>query len=306
MGAQYGRTATLTVGSLSVESEGELGLRVAFQISKSVKIAENSARIRIYNLSKDTRSRLTEEASKVGQQGVIRRVVLEAGYGDVRRQLFSGDKAWISHRHEGTDWITTVESMDGLAALGTQVNVSFAPGVLGKDVVERVAKDVGLAIEQAKSGQFKKALETIVYSSGKALTGSARQAITEVAGDAGLEVSVQDGALLFHVPDGESPNTGLVLTANTGLVGTPEPFIDPARKTKPDTNPQIKNLVRGRALLNGLLAPGRRFKLDSVSSDGNAGATTGLFRALKVEHVGDTHGGDESWLTTWEAEEVAS
>lgn len=309
----FGRQARLTIGSLQVDSEGNHGLRFAFQIRKSTKLSENSARIMIFNLSEDTRARLSEDASRL-ERGIIRQIVLEAGYqGDVR-QLFAGDRAWISHARTGTEWVTTVETIDGVRALNTQVNFSFSPGVSAKQIFEKIVGEVGLAWEQIKKGgTIVDTLSKLVFDGGKTVTGSARAQFRRLAAEAGLDVSVQDGELVLYQTGGESPNTGLELTADTGLIGTPETFLDPSVKTKNESGPakdspfsKNANLVRGKCLLNGLMSPGRRFLLDSKSAFANAGATFGVFRAINVDHVGDTHGADESWFTAFEAEEVSS
>lgn len=308
----FARRAKLTVGSLQVESEGEFALRVAFSVQKSTHLSENSARIQIYNLSEDTRKRLSEESDRLSERGVLRRLVLEAGYQDDVRQIFAGDRAWVGHSRQGTDWITTIESLDGAKALKTQVSLSFQPNTVATDIVQELKKQALLAWDQLKGGDVQQALDSLVFGSGKTLSGSVGHSLNQIADEAGLEVSVQDGELLFHAHGGESPTTSLVLTAESGLVGTPEVFLDPSRRPKKKSGKaknspfsQNANLVRGKALLNGLLAPGRRFVLDSRSAVANAGATFGVFRVIRVHHQGDTHGGDESWLSSWEAEEAS-
>jgi hypothetical protein len=292
----FGRRARVTVGSLRVESEGNAALRVSFHVSKSTEKTENSARIQIYNLSDTTRALLSDECGRVEDTGGLKRIVLEAGYVDDVRQLFKGDRAWVGHARDGADWITTIESLDGVKALSQQVTLSFRPQVKAIDIVQTIKEGASLACDQLKSGKIKEALETLVYGGGKTVTGSARGALAGIADDAGLEFSVQDGELVFHLPEGDTPNKGLRLTGDSGLIGLPETFYDPSKKTKGRGG---KTLVRGKALLNGLIAPGRRMELDLQHS------RWGTFRALRVQHQGDTHGGSESWTSSFEAEEVS-
>jgi hypothetical protein len=305
----FARRARITAGSLLVESEGEHGLRISFEVNKSVEASENSARIQIYNLSDTTRARLSDEADRFDEKGIIRRIVLEAGYVEDVRQIFVGDKAWIGHARQGTDWITTIDSLDGVKALSKPLSKSFKPNITATSIINEIKDQAGLVWDQLKGGDVQQALDTLVYGSGKALSGSVRKELDAIADDAGLEYSVQDGELLFHVPDGDSPNTGLRLTGESGLLGLPETFLDPARKTSPTKKSgkatdspfgKNKTLVRGKALLNGRIQPGRRMELDLQNS------RWGLFRAIRVQHAGDTHGGDESWVTTFEAEEVTT
>lgn len=309
----FGRRAKLTVGSLFVESEGQDALRLTFSIHKSTRLAENSAKIEVYNLTEQTRRRLTDEGGS--RPGVVRHIVLEAGYGDVLKQIFAGDRAWISHALRGTDWVTTVESLDGNQLLTRQVPPkNFAPKVDAFNVLGDLAETFKANWDGIKkSGDVVDALKRVVYDAGKTVDGSLRKAIDGLARDAGLEASVQDGELTMTLPGGSAIDTGVLLSEDTGLVGVPESVRNPALKKKKDKERNSRQdlpvgvdavLVKGRCLLQGLIMPGRKFRLDSLLANGGQGSAFALLRALEVDHVGDTHGGDESWITSWTAEQL--
>lgn len=310
----FGRRAKLTVGSLFVVSEGEDNLKIAFSVHKSVRLTENTAKIQIFNLAPTTRDRLTNEDSSL--PGVVRHVVLEAGYGGVVQQLFAGDKAWVSHALRGPDWITSVESLDGNQLLTQQFPPkTFEAGASAFDVLGTLADVVKANWDNIKkSNDVVGELKRVVYDSGKTIDGSVRKAIDDIARDAHLEVSVQDGELNMWLPGVANLDTGVLLSESTGLVGVPELARNPNLKKKKTgqhrdskTQPIVGAdavLVKGRCLLQGKIMPGRKFRLKSNRIGGGFGGDT-LLRCLEVDHVGDSHGGDESWLTSWLAEVLA-
>lgn len=315
MGRLFGRRARLTVGSLKVESEGEKALKITFSIHKSTRLAENSAKIEVYNLSEQTRQRLTDESENT--LGVIRHIVLEAGYADQIRQIFAGDRAWVGHALKGTDWVTTVESLDGNALLRQQVPPkTFDPKVDGFTIFGDLADTVKANWDNIKkSPDIVDALKRTIYDAGKTVDGSLRKAIGGIASDAGLDLSVQDGELCLTVPGGLAIDSGVRLSETSGLVGIPEKIQNPSLKQKPGKKRSSKQkagasaiLIKGRCLLQGDILPTRKFALDSVLTRkaviAKGTGSDAILRALTVDHVGDTHGGDESWLTTWTAEQL--
>ncbi len=286
----FGRSARFVVGPLEVKSEGELGLRITFQVKRSTNLESNSATVQIWNLSENTRNALDDAAARASQAGIIDRITLEAGFTDDTRALFCGDRAWVSHVREGVNWVTQVEMLDGAKALSQQLSISAAPGTSAKEIVQSIKDQVGVAWNQIKAGgDVIEALNNVLFDGGKVLDGSAKKALKQMADAAKLSVSVQDCELQFLKPDGEVVESGVRLSATTGLIGTPERYRDPE-------NPKA-SLLRGNALLMGDLRPGKRFVVDAKNE-------FGIFKLLQVTHTGDTHGGNGSWMSAWEGQEI--
>ena len=79
-------------------------LKVTFGATSTVKKDPNSAALQIYNLNDIHRASL----QKRGQQTTI-----EAGYTSNRSIIFSGILEYSTSVHNGTDWITTLQTSDG-------------------------------------------------------------------------------------------------------------------------------------------------------------------------------------------------
>lgn len=118
----------------------------------------------------------------------------------------------------------------------------------------------------------------------------ARQYMRDEARDTDTDWSIQDGKVQMVPRRGYLPGEAVLLTHETGLVGTPE---------------QTQEGITVRALLNPLLRIGGRIKLDNKSVKKMqsplkmaAGKTAprldddGIYRILKVEFTGDTRGND--------------
>jgi len=285
----FGRQARLVVGDLEVVSESAEDLRIAFQVKRSTELAANTAKVQVFNLSEDSRSRLDDLAAKTGTVG---NVSLEAGLGE-RKSLFCGDRAWVGHRHDGATWVTEVEMLDGGRALSQIVDFSGAADTTAKQFLDEVLAVAKLAYNQATDGDLKGLFDTIVFGGGKSFSGTTKQALKELADAAGLSVSVQDCTVVFASGGTATTDSSIVLSPSSGLIGSPERYYDPE-------NPKA-SLLRGECLLEGEIRPGFRFVVDTVQSSGGA---FGVFKPLEVVHTGDTHGGANMWRTEWEAKEV--
>lgn len=125
---------------------------------------------------------------------------------------------------------------------------------------------------------------------GKVIYGMARQYMRDEARDTDTDWSIQDGKVQMVPRKGYLPGEAVLLTHETGLVGTPE---------------QTQNGLTVRALLNPLLRIGGRIKLDNASvkrmqtplkaAAGQGAARLdddGIYRIIKVEFKGDTRGND--------------
>ena len=140
---------------------------------------------------------------------------------------------------------------------------------------------MGLSVPRNAEEAFDLASQVI---NGGLLEGPSHRNMTELLAARGYGWSIQDGKLQILKGSDVRPETALVLSAETGLVGSPG-FGSPPSKGKPPT-------LRARALIFPEIVPGRKIDL-------RATASTGLFKAVRVTHTGDTHGQD--WYTEIEA-----
>jgi hypothetical protein len=247
-------------------------LRVAFKITKTLSKDPNSAEIKVYNLSQATRSALPGKGAKI---------LLHAGYAQTIEQIFLGDARLIQHKREGSDWITTIECGDGeRAAKFARISESFAGGVPAKAVVDKIVKATGL--EVGNLGTVSAGM-TGQYTQGYTAHGGALKELEKAIQSAGYELSVQDGELQALKEGETTTETVVVLDKDSGLVGSPEMGSSSKKGAKP--------FLSVKSLLQPILKPGRKVRVKSAQFAGD-------FKAVKVEHEGDTNGGN--WYTMLE------
>ncbi len=250
-------------------------LRVQFEITKSLKKEPNTGNIVITNLAERTRSNLQEKGL---------RIRLEAGYEAESKRLFSGDIRHVKSISEGSDWITTIELGDGERGYRHgRVNRTFRKGATVADAIRDVAAAMNLSLPASVSGPELQAQ----FAAGVSLFGPASSELTRLLAPYGFDWSIQDGQLQILATGATRAQEAILISQDTGMIGTPE-FGSPEKRRK-------KPILMVRSLLNADIVPGGRILLQSS-------LINGLFKTLKASHAGDTHGGE--WTTKIEATKV--
>lgn len=265
----FKRAVRLVAGSLAVED-----LRVQFKARKNLSKEPNELEATIYNLSEASRSALQVKGA---------RVVLEAGYGTETSQIFVGNTRLVSHAREGADWLTRLQCGDGEQAYRYAKTLeSFAPGTPKSTVARRLLESMGGLDAREAIAAVSGLVEQ--FTQGFVSSGRVSTELTRVLKKSGLDWSIQDGKLQVLTERGATTESAVLLSADTGLVGSPV-HGSPVARGKPQT-------LTIKSLLQPSIRPGRRVQLE-------AAAVQGLFRVQEVRHVGDTHGGD--WYSEIEA-----
>lgn len=293
--ASYLRAATVTVGPatggsgrsfVSAPQPPQLSRRISFDIEKDLSPEPNSATIQLYNLSPDSREFL-EAPDQV--------ITVEAGYGSSPQlRLFQGDVERVEHVHQPPDWITTIEAEDGSRRWrDARVNVSRPPGV----TVQSVLNDLGSALElpvEIHLDSEAAVLAARQFVSGWAFSGPARHALRQLADVLGQTVSIQGGVLLITPDEGVSGVAPLV-NPGTGLIGAPQRAkIEVSNRRRRGRGGggaggrRERDGVKVRVLLNTLLDPGSRFRLESARIEGT-------FCVQRVRYQGDSGWSQEWW-----------
>jgi hypothetical protein len=279
------RSETVETTTDAVEiggAQGELGLRVQFDIQKTNKKEPNTAEVVITNLAENTRSLL---------QGKGVRLSLEAGYRDTGlKTYFLGDVRAVDHRRVGAEWESVIRLGDGERAWQhAKVNESWDGKTQVADVIKRIAEAMGLDGDAA-ARQFDVAVTNskhsvpLVFDHGYCVNGSASRAMDRAMKAARLGWSMQDGEIRILAP-GQALTTAVYeITPDSGLVGTPE-IGSPTKKGRPAVITFVSLLVP--------VQPGHKVRLRSSKH-------TGDLVALSVKHSGDTAG--NNWYTTVSAE----
>jgi len=273
------------VGYIKTSNLGEInGLKINFNVEKSLVGYPNKANIKIYNLKKSSRNALEEEGTSIE---------LYAGYEDTETVLlFKGDIINAIHIKQSTEWITEVYALDGYNALKDSViNKGFPAGTSVSTVydelvnkLEGVSKGITQGLAECISGKrsFLRSIQ---------LSGSIKEFLEFIKEDCGVEYSINDGVMettQYKIPLTDEPT--FIINQNSGMIGSPE------------KNEQGIT-VRNHLLPN--LKLGRRIEIKSISTKLNIGNAffrkvseirdTGVYMIIKLVHVGDTR--DNQWET---------
>ena len=283
MSRQWKRAISLIVGEGSGRGLDLSALRIRFSTKKGDLQTPNSAEIRVYNLSENTAQQIQKEFT---------RVILQAGYEGNMGVIFSGNIKQVRRgRDSGTDTFLDIFAGDGDAAYNFAVlNKTLAAG---SGNAERIAAGVASMSEFGVSAGHIPEAAGPSLPRGQVLYGMARSHMRRAARAAGSSWSIQDGKVTVIPRTGYVNAPAVVLTAKTGLVGTPE---------------QTPDGIKAKCLLNPQIQIGRRVKIDNKSIlrakknmsytaiDMTPGvANDGFYRVLVAEFTGDTHGTE--WYT---------
>lgn len=267
---------------LQVETLLVTGLRVNFSVEKSTSSEPNKSHVSIYNLSEDTRARL----SKMSQA----QVTLEAGYPTTIARIFNGQTrkgpTGIQTGKTNTDWVTKLECGDGEAAFTEKrFKGSFGAGTPVQTVARELAKALGLGagnLEAAmRSGNFRQGITE--YPHGVAINGRASEELVKLMTSLGLEASIQDGQLQVLRSNETLSGQAVLLTPETGLIGTPS--YGSSEEGKESKGPPT---LKVKSFLQPSLRPGVQVKVESA-------AVRGYFKVKSVTHAGDSRSGD--WVS---------
>jgi hypothetical protein len=182
--------------------------------------------------------------------------------------IFLGDVRDVSSTYEPPDWITNLESGDGeKASKFSRINKSFAKGTSLAVALQSAAGamniGIGNALKKATSGKLIGAGGE--FLNGLTLSGPAPKELDRLVKSAGLEWSVQDNVLQILDPGLPLEDISVVLSPESGLIGSPTIGND--------------GVARMRSLMNSDIVPGRQIELESVG-------VKGRFRAERCEYIG--------------------
>jgi len=294
MSQAFNRVITLNIGDIQIsnvdlavlEATGtfqfQSSLRVGFNVERTDSAIPNNVRVTIYNLSEDNRTALAEQS--LSKQDIP--VVIEAGYKENVRGLFKGNLNFCRNNLQPPDWITTLEAGDGYTKFkSARINETLDPGTTVQTVLNRLINASGLDkgnVDQKLSGlSLRNAAKS--FKNGKVLKGVVSDELSKVFKSAGVDWSIQDGAINVLSPGETLQNTVFVLNERTGLIGVPQAG--------------ELGVVRIRSLLQGDIIPGSKIRIESATVEGD-------FKVKKVKHFGDTWTND--WYTDIETEPTGS
>lgn len=254
------------------------GLRVVFNIQKNLRSEPNSSTVKVYNLSQASRAELEYKPIQVR---------LDAGYDGELARILVGDLTWHESTHEGVDWVTTLQVGEGHRSYNhARVNRSFKGGASVRAMLTEAVGAAGMKVPTSIDG-VKELAGNVV--SGTVLQGPAHREITKILRPHGYEWSVQDGELQILKADQVRADEAILISQDTGMLGSPSYGTPPAKGKRP--------ILKVQKTLDARLLPGRKVKIE-------ARRINGLFKIERVVHTGDTHGDSRSWVSDLEVKQL--
>lgn len=211
---QFLRSARVTIG-VGKEALVIDELRVRFECIKNElsNVVPNSLTLTIYNLSKDSRDKVSEFGETVK---------FEVGYEGVLRRLFLGKLTHVVHEHEDTEWASTFYCWDvnGITVAESVINLSMIEGTTIRKALEQIAESFGSAASGFKiigldELSDKRLLRPV------AKVGPTALAMDEMAETYGFKWGFQDGQLEIYGPDASFDDDAVEISASTGMIGSP-------------------------------------------------------------------------------------
>jgi hypothetical protein len=253
-------------------------LDLSFFVEATKDSQPNSGECTIYNLTQDTKNAITAGA----------KIELFAGYDDNFKLVSIGDIKNVKNPSGATDQPTSIYWGDGIGSyLEAKFVKSFREGVSVADVFSELTSSFGLAVKSV-TDELKGQLNGTLSIDGKS-----KDLLNGLTRDYGLEWSIQDDEVRVVVKGEPIDNEAIVISAATGLVGTPEVTnrgVNFEVQLNPDLRPS--KLVRIEAASYVINAANNEVK--NIRDDGG----DGLYICETVRFLGDNHGGPFSAKVT--------
>lgn len=183
-------------------------LHISFSVEKADTDSANTAKVSIWNLNKAHIAELNKDDCVV---------VLRAGYGTVMPLIFTGVVTFAKTKADGSDEVTEVELVDNRVELrDTYVSVSYSGNVNCKTLIEDTAAQMGVTVSFSYNAKFAD------IPNGYSYVGPARNVLTKACDTSGLVWSINNGVLQIKKPGDTMSREVYELSAQTGLIGTPE------------------------------------------------------------------------------------
>lgn len=293
---QYGRVCSLIVHGIGEQNGLDLSeLRIKFSVKRSDTMTPNVADIRVYNVEESTAKQIFDKFNPTPTNPNRGKTILQAGYEGNFGVIFQGNiKQIILGRESATDTFVDIIAGDGDRAYNfAVVNQTLAAGCTQLDQVMAAINPMN---SKGVSAGHLGDMPTEKLPRGKVMWGNTRNYLRNVAQTTKKSFSIQDEKVTFVGLKTFLPGEMVVLTAKTGMIGTPQ---------------QTNEGINVKCLLNPLLRISTRVKLDNASiarykinlsvpnSPANIPApltADGVYYTLVVEHSGDTRGIE--WYST--------
>jgi len=257
-------------------------LDCAFKVERTTSARPGTCELTLWGLSASQRAeilampRRSPFGGATGATAPQTIVQLSAGYeGATRPMIFQGNLRRARQKREHPEWTIELSASDGTYALhSARAARAFSADASLSRVVRDLADQMGVGhgnVQEATASLEGLGRVGALFPEGHVLHGPASAQMTALCRAAGMEWSVQSGVLQL-VPRGQARGrTAILLSDDTGLVGSPE------------TNGRYK--AKARCLMIAGLSPGCLVEL-------RTSVINGTYRVGHMTLSGDTRGQD--------------
>jgi len=214
VGLQFKRIADLAIGNAGADgfrviaSVSHPGLRIQFEVTKTLRSSLNTASIKVYNLTSDHQGKI---------KGEFDDIILQAGYEGQALVVFRGQIRHVATPSDGPDHITDIDAADGdKDARKAIVNFTLSAGTTNEQLLDKIAE----SFSSITRGQV--VLRDRKRTRGRVVCGRPTDILDGIASDNDAHWSFQDGKLEMVAADSTLPTEAIVISAKTGMLEAPE------------------------------------------------------------------------------------
>lgn len=281
------REARIVVGDEAIGGLEITDLRISFNVELSLVGFPNIATIQIYNLNKSNRNKIKEEFTKI---------FLYAGYEGNVPLIFTGSIVNITHEKNGPDWITNLFCGTAIQAINNStVNKTLPPGQTTESIFNELVGEMEGVTKGVTEGLKDCITKKRSLLRGLVLSGNVKDWLDKLSQNCGFDYSINNDVIETTVKNKPlSDDPILEIRQDNGMIGSPE---------LTEVGVKVKSLLLPQLKLS------RRIEIKSISAKINIGNLVfreipptigdGVYRADKIQHIGDTRGND--WFTNIEA-----
>lgn len=291
---------------------GEVGsevndLQMTFDIVRTSDAEKNKCKIEVYNLAPTTRSLLETNKNDDTNNPVI---LLQTQYaesgsgvtsGNGFQTLFTGQVVNALTSKKNGDMITLIEAQDGYVPVreslvgSDDAGRNFPPGTNRLTVLNALIGDMGIDAGEITDGGV---LESSIFENGTTFEGTVKQSLDALLDPVNMDWSIQDGSMMVIRKDLASTEAVLLLSVDTGLIGSPQAKKARGNKTT-DSENEPESGIKVMSLLAPTLTPNRHVRV--ISNEYPDGRT---FKCTRVKHKGEFRG--NNWITEAELADIGN
>lgn len=248
------RQSEVIAGGKSFKSDD---LDIDFDVPFDNNDEPDVAKIILYNPSENSINAILK-----GQN-----LILNAGYkGDVGT-IFMGTIQEHKTFWQGVDKVTEFTAGDGSEQwLKKYISTSYGANVTAAAILSDLTGKFGLELGQLKL------VNNITYPKGRVIAGMLKDALKDITAECGSQLTITKGKIVIK-PFNEGKAIGFLLTSDTGLLGSPEPF-------SREENDKIINGFKVQMLLNHRITVNSIIQIQSKTANGS-------FRVQSGKHTGE-------------------